>query len=110
MKYNFTDSLKRPSLCDIRIKQLKNKVYVCVTELKENPGGSITNNADELYIKVLKDFSLRHKDTVFLERYSHESYASGHCKENVSLVEFKDDATFCHHPYPLGRYQMIFES
>lgn len=50
MKYNFTDSIKRPFL----IKHLKNKVYVCVTELKENPGGSTTNNADELFMKTLR--------------------------------------------------------
>ena len=111
MRYIFFDRLKRTAVCDIQIKKLNKKVYVCATELKENPGGSITNNADELYTKLLKDFSLKHNETVFLERYTHESYQQAdRSKERVSRVEFNDDATFRHHFFPTGQYKMIFES
>ncbi len=62
------------AVCHLRIIQNKTATIVIATELATNPGMSITNAAEVLASKIVKQFHLNPKTTRFIEHYGKESY------------------------------------
>ncbi len=62
------------AICHLRILQDKTTTVVIATELATNPGMSITNAAEVLASKIIRQFHLNPKTTRFIEHYGQESY------------------------------------
>ncbi len=62
------------AVCHLRILQNRTTTIVIATELATNPGMSITNAAEVLASKIVKQFHLDPKNTRFIEHYGQESY------------------------------------
>lgn len=70
------------SVCRMRTWPSLNRLLVVVTELKDNPGPSVTNSAAAIFKAVLDKFQIDRDDLVLVEHYGPESYALGAEKED----------------------------
>jgi hypothetical protein len=77
--------------CFLRILQDRTTSIVIATELATNPGMSITNAAEVLASKVIKQFHLNPKTTRFIEHYGKASYDS---EEGRKRADTFDEVTF----------------
>lgn len=79
------------AVCFLRVLQDKTKTIVIATELATNPGMSVTNAAEVLAGKIVKQFDLEPKHTRFIEHYGRESY---HSEKNREREDTFDEITF----------------
>jgi hypothetical protein len=113
LKFEYFDFNGKEAFCDLEIKVNDNITYVCFTELKENPGASVTNCMDLLIPKVQYEMDLakNSEDVIFLERYTADSYPDGDDifeeGEKVDLVEMRDKKVVWA-PFDLEFYRKIF--
>lgn len=70
MIYNYYGIGNCECRCDIEIYG----ALVIVTELKDNPGTSITNWAEHLATKICRDNNIDMKSLVWVEHYPEEDY------------------------------------
>jgi hypothetical protein len=77
--------------CHLQILQDKTTTIVIATELATNPGMSITNAAEVLASKVVRQFHLDPKTTRFIEHYGQESYDH---EEGRKRADTFDEITF----------------
>ena len=95
MIFNFIDRNGRPVMTDI--EQYGN--LIIITELKENPGMSVTNAVEFIAEQFAHQNGLTVKDLIFVERYDERSYdggvkplgGSGRRFPSYDLVFFPDD-------------------
>jgi hypothetical protein len=79
------------AVCHLRIFQDKTATIIIMTELATNPGMSITNAAEGLTSKIVKQFHLNPQTTRFIEHYGQESYE---LEEGRDHVDTFDEVTF----------------
>ena len=104
--YRFPGFHNSQCICHLQIKQTLRATYVCVTELADNPGTSITNAHELLREQIIREFYLE-SPVIFLERYTAESYHDDDRQEDVSIVEMLDGQPNWK-PFSLSRYRQIF--
>ncbi len=86
------------SKCDLRFYRGQDKQIIILTELKDNPGASITNSAEYLYAQ-LKDFLLKKysielaEDVILIEHYEANHYGDG---EDERFALFDKSGNFQH--------------
>ena len=73
MIFNFIDRNGQPVMTDI--EQYGN--LIIMTELKENPGMSVTNAVEFIAEQFAHQNGLAVKDLIFVERYDERSYDGG---------------------------------
>ncbi len=61
--------MRRESLSDITIHENNGKYIVIATEREDNTGFSVTNGAEQLWQKVVEEYSLKEEDCIFVETY-----------------------------------------
>ena len=75
------------SFCDIEVHRRTDGKYVFVaTELRDNPGTSVTNFAEHLEA-MLRQYGLKPADVIWIEHYPK---SKDHQKEDFDLVRFLD--------------------
>lgn len=75
------------AVCHLRIFQDKTGTIIIVTELATNPGLSITNAAEILASKIVKQFHLNPHTTRFIEHYGQESYELEEGRERADTFD-----------------------
>ncbi len=101
-------SQNKDSKCYLRFYRGQDKQIVILTELKDNPGASITNSAEYLYDQ-LKDFLLKKynielgEDAILIEHYEADHYGEG---EDERFALFNKSGNFQH--LSRERLELIF--
>src|ERR1700747_14228 len=70
MRYDYKGFLNCDSFCDIEVHRRTDGKYVFVaTELRDNPGTSVTNFAEHLATAMCKQHRLKPEDVIWIEHY-----------------------------------------
>jgi hypothetical protein len=73
-RYRFRELHVRPAWCALEILRAKDtRIVVIATEVKNNPGISITNVCEQLAYWVCVDFSIDPSELVWIEHYGYPS-------------------------------------
>ena len=95
MRYNYKGFWGCDSYCDIEAHQRSDGKYVFVaTELRDNPGTSVTNFAEHLATAMRSQYGLKPEEVIWIEHYLE---AKDRRKEDFDLVRFLgiDGESFC---------------
>jgi len=85
MRYNYK-GFWSDSYCDIEAHRRSDGKYVFVaTELRDNPGTSVTNYAEHLATAMRRQYGLKPEDMIWIEHYPE---ARDRRKESFDLVRF----------------------
>lgn len=84
MLFDFTDANRREAVTDIE----RYGNLIVATELKENPGMSVTNASEYIATQYARQHGMQLGSVVFVERYDDRSYSGGSETPNYSLVTF----------------------
>jgi len=85
MQYNYK-GFWSDSYCDIEAHRRSDGKYVFVaTELRDNPGTSVTNYAEHLATAMRRQYGLKPEDMIWIEHYPE---ARDRRKESFDLVRF----------------------
>jgi hypothetical protein len=88
MRYDY-QGFWSDSFCDIEVHRRTDGKYVFVaTELRDNPGTSVTNFAEYLATAIRKQHRLKPEDVIWIEHYPE---AKDRRKESFDLVRFSVD-------------------
>ena len=86
MRYNYKGFWGCDSYCDVEAHQRSDGKYVFVaTELRGNPGTSVTNFAEHLATAVRSQYGLKPEEVIWIEHYPD---AKDRRKEDFDLVRF----------------------
>lgn len=76
------------SFCKVEIYGKNKLALVVMTELKNNPGTSVTNRSEAIASMVVTRYGLAPSRTLFIEHYDHNSYHGGNDKPTYSMVTY----------------------
>ena len=90
MIFEYLDMNNRRAHCDIeRVGNL-----VIMTELADNPGGSVTNSCEYIIPQYVGRNNIEAADLVFIERYDERSYNTGRPATETSEFPNYSTVTF----------------
>jgi hypothetical protein len=75
--YSGNGMLRQESLCHVKILSNEDRTVVVITEAPQNKGMSITNAAEEIATKIVKEFKLPLEKTTWIEHYVHSDVFDG---------------------------------
>ena len=86
MRYDYKGFWNCDSCCDIEVHRRSDGKYVFVaTELRDNPGTSVTNFAEHIATAMRSRYGLKPEDVIWVEHYPE---AKNRRKEDFDLVHF----------------------
>ena len=85
MKYNYKGFDDCDSVCELRIEGN----VICVTEIDENLGTSITNVTEQLATQVCREKQIKDVTLIWIEHYPEDTAVM--LDEHFSLVQFNLD-------------------
>src|SRR2546426_12007796 len=89
-RYAFRGYWNRESFCSLEIQQLKDdRTMVIATEVKDNPGTSITNMAEGLAMEVCRDYGIDPDKLVWIEHYGYQSPMKALSPRAYDFVSFQ---------------------
>jgi hypothetical protein len=90
--FQFKGQWDIPSCCGLKIRKVKGKTFIIVTELyQENPGTSVTYADKSLMEQICKGKGLNEKDIVYLECNPNTNSKLSFYDEEYFEVDFDKD-------------------
>ncbi|MCF2738692.1 hypothetical protein [Bacteroides caecigallinarum] len=108
--FHFKGEWDMPSLCGLKIRIIKNKTYIIVTELyQDNPGTSVTYAGEKLARQICEQKRLKLEDCVYVECTPDTNSKLSFYDEEYFIVDFSADLQHRYRQLSTDEIKQIFE-